>query len=144
MRFHVLLALAPFALACGGSTTTDLFADASTDGSSGTDGGSGTDGSPADARPDVSQAQCQKLLADVANLRDKARKCEPNGGSIPCAVLVDDLCCPISVTDPKTQDVQNFVAAVKAATQSGCSIACPAIACPTEPSKVCNGTGRCN
>ena len=71
---------------------------------------------------------------------------ELNAGSIEaqCNALVPDLCCPISVTDPTRKDVQEFAAAVEAVKKSGCSIACPAIPCPSQPSGKCDAkTGRC-
>jgi hypothetical protein len=130
--------------ACGGSTTTDLFQDASAtnDGSS---NDSGTkDSGTIDARPDGPAPNCTALVNEVANKRDKALECNPNGGAIQCNALVPDLCCPISVTDPTRKDVQEFAAAVDAVKKAGCTIGCPAIPCPAQPSGKCDGkTGKC-
>lgn len=130
--------------ACGGATSTDLFQDASaTDSGGQSDGGGTKDGGP-DARPDAPGPNCNALINDVANKRDKALECNPGSSEAQCNALVPDLCCPISVTDPTRKDVQEFAAAVEAVKKAGCSIPCPAIPCPGQPSGKCDGkTGRC-
>jgi hypothetical protein len=124
--------------ACGGATTSDLFQDASSgDGSSSSD--SGTSDATRDAKPDTGPApNCNALIADVANKRDKAVECNPGSNEAQCTALVADLCCPISVTNAGRKEVQEFSAAVEAAKKSGCTSACPAIVCPTTPSGKCD------
>ncbi len=131
--------------ACGGATSTDLFQDASaTDSGGQSDGGGTKDGGGPDARPDAPGPNCNALINDVANKRDKALECNPGSSDAQCNALVPDLCCPISVTDPTRKDVQEFAAAVEAVKKAGCSIPCPAIPCPGQPSGKCDGkTGRC-
>ena len=136
-------------VACGGSTTTDLFNDASTgndsgnggnDSGSGNDAGQGKDSSVVDARPDAPTPTCQDLLTAIAAAQEKAVKCN-SGDPNQCGTIVSGMCCPISVTDPTSGDVKDFVAAVDAAKKAGCQTPCPPCAFPQ---KICNkNTGRC-
>jgi hypothetical protein len=83
--------------ACGGSTTTDLFTDASANDSGGSnDSASGLDanGSDAggpDARPDAAPPNCKDLLGAVANAQEKATKCNP-GDPNTCGNIVAGMC----------------------------------------------------
>ena len=128
-------------VACGGSTTTDLFNDASTgnDSGGGSDSGGGNDAGGPDARPDAGP-NCQSLLAAIGAAQEKATKCNA-GDPGQCGTIVQGMCCPIVVTDPTTAEVKDYVAAVDAAKKAGCQTPCPPCAAPQ---KICNkNTNRC-
>lgn len=141
------LPLVVAAVACGGATTSDLFNDASAgnDASTGNDSSTGSDGSTGkDARPDVTPANCNALINEVANARDKARECNPSSGEPQCSKSVQDLCCPISVSDPTRKEVVDFLNAVAAVKKAGCNVPCPATPCPIAPSNKCDSqTAHC-
>lgn len=125
--------------ACGGATTTDLFADGGpSDGSVG-----GGDAGKSDARSDGGGANCNDLLAKVDDLRKKAIVCNPQSGSTQCDKQVDDLCCPLTVTGGDRKDVVDFIAAVKAAKAAGCAVACPATPCSGQATNKCDSNGSC-
>ena len=133
MRAFSLLFL--LVAACGGATTTDLFADGGPiDGSTGksdarTDGGGG--------------ANCTDLLAKVDDLRKKAVVCNPQSGSTQCDKQVEDLCCPLTVTGGDRKEVADFIAAVKAAKAAGCTVACPGTPCSGQATNKCDSNGSC-
>ncbi len=146
--FVVPLFVASVAIGCGGATTSDLFNDASTgsDASTGNDSSPGNDGAPGkDARPDSPPpADCKNLINDVANARDKARECSTVSAEPQCSKTVQDLCCPISVTDLTRKEVVEFVNAVAAVKKAGCQVPCPAIPCAPTPSNKCDSqTAHC-
>lgn len=125
--------------ACGGATTTDLFADGGlNDGSVG-----GNDAGKSDARADGGGANCNDLLAKVDDLRKKAVVCSPQSGSTQCDKQVEDFCCPLTVTGGDRKDVTDFIAAVKAAKAAGCSVACPATPCSGQATNKCDSNGSC-
>jgi hypothetical protein len=123
--------------ACGGSV-------ASIDGDAGgVDSGSG-DGSIADSSVDASAdggadsapMTCAQQLAQLDAIRQATRKCCPTCNSVQCDVKVDDLCCPISATNP--QAAQLMADAVSKYKAECGPIACPAMPCQAAPSNFCD------
>jgi hypothetical protein len=98
--------------------------------------------SSGDATPNVDAAgvDCQALSAQLDALRTEAKTCCPFCNSLQCNKLVDDVCCPISVTGTPSKAFTDGVAQYKAF----CNPVCPAIACSTQPSLNCVTTDPTN
>ena len=101
------------------------------------------DASVADSADVVLTPACEAQYKDLSALRDQATMC--TSLSAACGKLVPDLCCPISVTDDTTADVQAFKAAVEAY-RAKCPFACPNAGkidpntpCRNAPSNKCTG-----
>lgn len=131
------LALA-LACGCGGATVPgipDAAADATVDAPS--------KDAARDAPPVTNCADLEKKL-DA--LRTQAKTCCPICNSIQCGNLVDDVCCPISITGTAAPD---FSAAVAEYKRLCGPIACPAIVCRDKASFECvpgadpKGAGSC-
>jgi len=123
---------------CSGSDSTPIDSgDGSADDSGGGEAGDGGD---------AGEGACTKLRAAVNQLRPAAQACSNPGGNGECGAQVDDVCCPISVTDRNSQPVKDFEKAVRAYSDA-CRIACPLTVCDREPSKSCikgpEGGGIC-
>jgi len=134
---------------CGSSSSPDLFDGGAADGAPGNDDGSApddassSDGGAGDTGGDASD--CAAALADVAAKRAAATKCTSSGSAVQCNVLVEDTCCPTTVASATSLETKAFQAAVAAFKRSSCHLACPAIACRTEPSNRCDGkTSTCS
>ena len=144
-RAFVMLGLSLLA-GCGGATKSDLFnadPDASVGDASGGADGAVTDGSR-DARSDAPSGNCQSLLADLADKRGNALKCDATSSAPACGIQVEDFCCPLSVTGPASrQVVAEFLAALKVAKAANCPVACTAVPCSSQPSSTCSNNGSC-
>ena len=144
MRFVAFVVLGAV-LACGGSTVTRPDAGASGDGggssSSGSSGGtsSGSSSSGSSGGGDAGDT-CQSLVAEIDQLRPAAQTCCPTCNHAPCAYLVDDLCCPLTVDMQSSSAVTTFEQAVQQFKLLKCATLCPGIACQTKPSGVCDPT----
>lgn len=144
--------------ACSGTSTAPIGADEENavvppggdDGGStfpGTDGGAippgdasddDAAGGGGDAGPDGggTSRQCQLLRTQVDRLRPAASACSLDDKDV-CGHLIDDVCCPLTVSDPLSEDAQRFSEAVKAFKSARCSAFCPKVLCPEKPSRSC-------
>lgn len=149
-------------VACGGSTTDDVFGGGAAIGNANADGG-GTSGGDAtspsdaassnDATADVDGASadssvvkdgatsknCADLLQVVDSLRPQAIECLLGVDALQCDALADDVCCKATVNKVSrgTPAVKNFVAAVAAFRQNGCQAQCPLGPCLDKPTGDC-------
>jgi hypothetical protein len=131
-----IAALSAFLVACGGEVTTTA------------DAGSQQDTSVvvSDAMDNADQyvsPACVAEYKDLSALRSQATTCTTLAGA--CGTLVPDLCCPISVTDGTSADVQAFKAAVEKY-KANCPYRCPNAGkidpntpCTNAPSNKCSG-----
>jgi len=102
-------------------------------GQSTNDGGIGITDSSA---RDVNRKSCDELQAEVDRLRPAAIAC--TNGDKPCGQFIDDLCCPLTVTDNNAEAARAFRAAVKDYKDANCKPTCTT-ACSTVASGKCNG-----
>lgn len=134
-------------VACGGAVAQDLGGDGGnpSDGG-GTGDGGGTDGG-SDARADAMSTDagtsCDNLQAKIDGLRPRALECCYTCNVQQCDRLVEDLCCPISVTSLNTSKVKPFEDAVQAFKNAGCQVPCPAVPCHASASMQCQKNGVC-
>jgi len=77
---------------------------------------------------------------EINQLRPAAQACCPTCNHAPCAFLVEDVCCPITVDSQSSSAVTAFEQAVQQFKTLKCAIACPGLACLTMPSGNCNAT----
>lgn len=132
-------------VACGGAVAQDL-GDGGDPASDGGDPGTGDGGGSDSGRDAVAidaGSGCDKLGANVDDLRPKALQCCYQCNVQQCDKLVEDLCCPISVSSGNFDKVGPFEDAVRAFKNAGCQVPCPASPCRTAPSKQCQMSGAC-
>ncbi len=155
-----LVLVASVAVACGSTTSNDLFAsggggNAATDagasvGDDGgtSDGGGTTDGSVADASggndggggTDAGpKRSCAELAQDVDDFRPKAIECSIVSLDPQCDLLIEDICCKASISKVQrgTPQVKAFQLAVAAFKAAKCVPQCDAVPCRSEPSRLC-------
>lgn len=141
------------AVACGGTSFTGIDnqkdASAAKDAVAPADDAAVRDGGTVDAvamdapSSDGSTDDCATLLARIDQRRPDALKCCATCGALPCGQTVDDVCCPISVSDSNAPAVVDFGAAVDAYRQR-CNPACAGSTCPAVPSQDCDpNTSQC-
>jgi hypothetical protein len=123
-------------LACGGAIDTTLLDGG--DGGGNKDGGGGKDGAA---------GTCDSLLAQLSSEEAAAIACCPTCNVQQCAVQVPGLCCPLSVTNADSNTVKTYEDTLQAIKDAHCDVACPALACSTNPSGQCTQqsaqTGTC-
>lgn len=102
----------------------------------GLDGGGQDGGGTQDAAVD-----CNALAAQLQAEEPAAEQCCATCNSIQCTTQVDGLCCPLTVNLASSDAVKTYEATLKAFNDAKCLHSCPALACSTKPSSVCNGTG---
>ena len=148
MRVLALALGSAIAIACGGTTGNDLFADAGgsgNDGSSKADGSNTTDsgtvkdggGTLPDGAPD-----CTALSAQLDALRKKANACSGGSANV-CGKTISDFCCPLTVTNPDSPDSKAFETARDNFKNLCGAPVCPGAPCPPAPSNACGSTGQC-
>lgn len=118
--------------ACGGQVATV--------GDGGVDSSVPKDGA-ADTAPST---DCNALRAQIDTLTDQAKTCFPQANTPQCTNVAHGLCCDISITGTSAPDLDKAIAQYKTACGP---VACPAVLCPTAPSKICppvpNGPSKC-
>jgi hypothetical protein len=141
----------------GGTSSGGSTSGSTTGSSSGTSGGStgsGTTGSSSGTSSGTTSSSssgassggvdagtnCAALGLKVNSLRPAARQCCATCNHLPCAYVVPDECCPLTVDNPTSQSVVAFEDALKAFNNAGCHVLCPAIACRSGGSGVCDTT----
>jgi hypothetical protein len=114
--------------ACGGTTLpAPIDKDASTTDAAGDAARDATRDAP-------TTVDCKALEQKLALLRMQARTCCRICQEPQCGHLVDDVCCPISITGTAAPE---FSAAVADYKRLCGPIACPAIVCNDKPSMEC-------
>jgi hypothetical protein len=86
---------------------------------------------------------CNKLQLKVEALRPRAQECCFTCNAQQCDLLVDGLCCPISVTSRNATNVMAFADAVRAFKDAECHAPCPDSLCRTAPSMLCQMSSSC-
>ena len=113
---------------------TSLLDGGSNDGAAGGNDGT-TGGDAAD--------KCAQLIAQADQALQAAIQCCPTCNVMQCSQQIDGLCCKVSVTNPDSQAVKQYIAAVDAGRAANCQVGCPAIVCPVAASNVCQQDGTC-
>jgi hypothetical protein len=126
----VLLGLS-LLMGCGGALSSPLL-----DG--GTDGGGDASGDAADAG-----VTCDQLFAQLATQETAATTCCAMCDIVQCTAQVDGLCCPLTVNEPNGDSVKAYEATLMELQSAHCAFNCPALACSTKPSGMCDQTGAC-
>jgi len=137
MRTTWLLAAA-FCVGCGGAIDTGLLDGGGGGGGDGGGGGKDGGGGGGDAAD-----KCAQLLAQAEQARLAAIECCPTCNVQQCSQQVDGLCCKVTVTNPDSTAVKTYLDALKAVQDAKCQVPCPAIACPVDPTNVCQQNGSC-
>jgi hypothetical protein len=139
-----LLAYCVLLAGCGSSSSNAPPADAGADAhhvvaqDSGNPFGGGDSGD--DASDGGDGGICAQLKAQVAELGQTARACNPSSASPQCGAQTNGPCCPVSITPGDPVPVENYDQAVKAYVAQ-CSPDCTIVICGVTPSNVCDGTG---
>ncbi len=141
MCFRLLACLGFIVLsACGGTVATVGGAtDAGDGGSDAKEQEAGSDSQPANdgGSPGDGSSSCDALNARIDALRQQALQCCPTCNILQCSHLIEDICCPLDVTDPSSPAVvafENDVALYKSMCQYGCT----AVVCGMTPSNACD------
>src|SRR5687767_218921 len=135
MRGLVLLLL----VSCGGKF---VDVDDTQDASAPNDAGTSTDSATKPPK-DAGKPDCRDMELRREKLRPQVTQCCAQCDSIQCTVRIEDVCCPISV-NARTPQVVEYEALVKDYLAACGPVACPAVECAPQPSKVCNpDTSRC-
>lgn len=163
LRSHLLACLLGAAcvlIACGSSSSDDVFdgktpasssetADGSTNAAT-QDASAATDSAPASEQQDASAAldtgggqpadtgpSCQALMNDVEAKRKEAIVCSPLSLDPQCGEAVDGICCKLWVTDADAKASKDFKAAVAAYKNAGCATNCGSVKCADGPTYMC-------
>jgi hypothetical protein len=116
------LALCIFSTSCAGKTiSTDLG-----------DAGSAIDSSTDDVY-EASGPSCADLAAQLASMKTTMKTCCPICNTPQCMNVVDDVCCPFSISGTPPPEWSATLATYHAQ----CPIACPGLPCAPAPSKNC-------
>jgi hypothetical protein len=100
---------------------------------------SGGGGGKDTGTPDTGGKSCDELKAEVDRLRPGAIACSASDKPTPCGQLIDDLCCPLTVSDNNAEGARTFRAAVKNYKDANCKAICTDIPCSTQASGKCTG-----